>query len=549
MRLRGDSLLKHAFRLGSFVALAFVVSACASAAKDSHDSTTPPHDGPLVIDGADGAPGLESNKPPSIIYVSTTGHDNDTCGTHPSNPCKTISRGISRSATFGPPLPVHVAAGTYFESVELSDDVDVLGGYTQDFSDGPGKKATIIQGDLLSGQAIAVRADTIAHQTEFAHFTIRAANAEDESASSYGVLVGDSPDLILNHLTITAGNGVAGRASVAGGAGTNGVPGDKGINGVNPLFPIIPPLLCHSAASGTTGFYGEGGKSTCGEPGGRGGRGEYLILIGSCNGEDGVAGHGASGVTAVCDATTAGRAGTGSKSVEESNCSGTPTGGPTTDGTAGCPGSGGPSGGPAKTGSSIGTVGSGGLYVGAAGEDGVPGTSGHGGGGGGGAGYFSGCSGMPIWGGGGGGGGAGGCGGLGGHGGGGGGGSFGVLITKGYSTIRVVDCVITTGAGGAGGSGGKGGVGGAGGPGGAKASHGGGGGSGASGGLGGDGGPGGGGAGGPSIGVFVAQGTLPATNGTTFKLGAPGAGGKGATGAPDGIKGTAEKTLVAPPKS
>ncbi|PID37901.1 MAG: hypothetical protein CSB49_08350, partial [Proteobacteria bacterium] len=396
-------VLNPRLRSVALVAAALIGGACASAAKDSPDQGIEPLTDGQAFEGSvgDGLPGDGVRPGAAAIYVSKGGVDTPTCGKNPAEACKTITRGITRAATFTPPRSVRVAGGSYLESVDLVDEVSVYGGYNQTFTDGPAKETTTIEGKLISGEAIAVQAANITTHTELAHVTIRAPDAESDSASSYGVLVGDSPGLVLSHLTIEAGKGGSGGAVGTGKPGAAGDPGGKGVDGVSAL-PLPLPLACGSAAAGAAGYYGEGGKSSCGQPGGNGGKGDFISITGGCDGQDGIAGSSASGATAACSASTPGRAGKGGKDGKEKDCSGTPTLTRPGDGAAGCAGASGDSGDPGVAGAEVGGVTASGLYQPADGGAGKTGEDGLGGGGGGGGGSFSSCS-LPEWGGGGGG--------------------------------------------------------------------------------------------------------------------------------------------------
>jgi hypothetical protein len=165
------------------------------------------------------------------IYVSTTGQDTPDCGDSPTNACKSVKRGVVRARASNPPLPVKVAGGTYFESVTLADQVSVFGGYSQDFDQGPGFEKTIIQGGLIGGEAIAVKAENITRETQLAYLTIRSANAEQAGGSSYGIWLGDCPRLRMHHLTIIVGYGSDGQKGAPSKTGAIGKPGDKGFDG------------------------------------------------------------------------------------------------------------------------------------------------------------------------------------------------------------------------------------------------------------------------------------------------------------------------------
>jgi hypothetical protein len=210
------------------------------------------------------------------IYVSTTGQDTPDCGDSPTNACKSVKRGVVRARASNPPLPVKVAGGTYFESVTLADQVSVFGGYSQDFDQGPGFEKTIIQGGLIGGEAIAVKAENITRETQLAYLTIRSANAEQAGGSSYGIWLGDCPRLRMHHLTIIVGYGSDGQKGAPSKTGAIGKPGDKGFDG-DFAFPF---LACGTVQPGAPGYFGAGGVSDCNKNGGNGGRGDLVSIVG-----------------------------------------------------------------------------------------------------------------------------------------------------------------------------------------------------------------------------------------------------------------------------
>ena len=532
--------------------LALILGACAKGTKIYDDKGVPPSDGPHKLDSkkGDGLPddlGDTDGTGAGVIYVSAKGTDGMQCGQTPQTACQTITRGIARAQVYAPVRPVLVASGVYNESVVMVEGIDLRGGYSVDFKQGPGQGQSIINGTNINGKAIAVKAENITSTTTLLAFTVKAPNASGAGESSYGVYLEDSPKLVLKELNITAGNGAAG---AAGAVGAQGIVGNNGQNGKDGLANLpLPPPFCNSAQAGGGSFYGEGGVApqsatgACADAGANGGRGEAGVTLVSCDGENGKAATGSSGAVSSCDATSAGKGGSGGKNGEE-GCDGGTTK-PATSGAGGCPGTMGGDGVDGGGGAALGKMSSAGLYEPAVAEEGKSGTKGSpAGGGGGGGGYIT-CSGLTPskWGGGGGGGGSGGCGGVGGGGGGGGGGAFGIFIVKGYTGQIIENCTIKTGKGGAGGKGGgggPGGYGGAGGAGGKGNNAAGDGGAGGKGGDGGKGGSGGGGGGGPVIGIYIGSGDQPTISGTTYTLGTPGAGGAGTGASNSGATGKSQ---------
>src|SRR5438067_13075646 len=70
---------------------------------------------------------------PPAIFVSTAGND-ALPGTSPATAVRHVGVGILRALSCaGAPCLVLIAAGTYQEQVQLHEDVNLWGGYTQDF--------------------------------------------------------------------------------------------------------------------------------------------------------------------------------------------------------------------------------------------------------------------------------------------------------------------------------------------------------------------------------------------------------------------------------
>ena len=327
-----------------------------------------------------------------------------------TSPVKTIAKAIQLAAAANPVRDVYVISDTYPESVELTDNVGLYGGYAADGSRAR-SNTTVIHG---SPQAILAEGDTgVVVQL------LTLEGERDLAGSAYGVRAVSASRLVLAGVTARA---------LAGGPGSPGRTGDQGGNGPKGVDggSNVPDAECNA---------GPGGTAPDTAPGGAGGRGGV--------GRNGSIGSGAEG------GTTA-NSGTGGSP-------GVPTG--TRIGGAGGAGHAGDPGAPAIVPSALPAGPTWSPVNGFAGKDGTPG--GGGGGGAGARGATDDTQGEAACGGGGGGGGGGGFGGKPGEGGGGGGGSFG-----GYLVDSSLAATGSTLAGGAGGSGGDGGSGGPGGPGG-----------------------------------------------------------------------------------
>ncbi|MGN6110365.1 MAG: hypothetical protein ACTHU0_35000 [Kofleriaceae bacterium] len=435
------------------------------------------------------------------IFVSPAGNNSATCGLVHTDPCQTISFGITRAVEAGRPH-VYVQAGTYTGSITMANGVSVFGGYNFNWR----RQAYSAAGHTvtISGGIPAVRFNGITAPTWLDNVVVRSSNATGASGSSVAVVITSSQAVELRGVLVEPGAGTAGldggNGNIGAGGGTGGtdIPGCENSSG-----------FCSSCSRPAGGL---AGASSCGRPGGVGGQ----------------PGHGTGGGSPGGTGTIGTPGGAGASCGGSRSCGGQV-------GFDGAIGQNGPNG---SGGTNIGTF-SGFTYVAANGTSGVDGGHGNGGGGGGGGG--GGDDDCDSYGSSGGGGGGGGCGGTRGTSGSGGGGSFGVIALD--SQLTISSSLIAGGTGGGGGRGGNGGTGGAGGTGGNGGPYGGGGeqddgGDGARGGRGGNGGrggDGGGGGGGPSVAVVClgASANTVTVLGSTLSPGTGGSGGtSGAAGAP-----------------
>ena len=450
------------------------------------------------------------------VFVSLTG--NDTFPGTMTQPKRTIAAGIATAAGSAR-KDVLIGLGTYFESITLSNAVNLYGGYNP--SSG-WSRTTADTTRVQSPNPIGVVGNGIFSETKLQLLTISAASASGADAagagrSSFGILIIQSQNVFLEGLTILPGNASNG---LDGANGTGGATGSSG-----------------GSASGMAA--GGGGASSCGGTGGGGAPGVLCPSPGTA---------GSRGSTATGGATGAfgGLGGTAGFCDIVSSFNG---GNAPPVGSAGTTGANGPAGTP---GANVGNIDI--FTFEYRPPGGGAGTAGSGGGGGGGGGSGGGTAhGTPIFcsdcfcisSGAGGGGGGGGCGGAAAAGGAGGGASFGIVSFA--SGMQILNVQVVTGGGGRGGRGGTGGIGGPGGGGGAGAlgmthsnncstrS----GGNGAGGSLGGNGGVGGSGAGGTGgpVACVVHRGSSLVVQGLSCSLGSPGAGGAGGIGAPVGSTG------------
>ena len=429
--------------------------------------------------------GIDGNQA-RAIFVSPVG-DDASPGSR-TQPKRTFTNAVNTAAAQD--KDVYATSGSYAETLSVADGVDVYGGYGVNWSRALSSQ-TRLTGPPGAGRRDGGLAVNLTETTRLQLLTFEPGDASF-GQSSYGLRVVNGGDLVVERVTVIAGNGSDGAAGSDGGQGANGGKGDDG---------------------GPGNTQGQPGTSAAGRVGGTGGFGGIF----GDPGDNGTPG------------TLPPPAGTGA-------------GGP--GGNDG-PGSAGENGDGAVVNGTNGSGGFGGTVVGdewrsTSGGNGGTGNPGNGGGGGGGGGADPDDDGPQGWAGGGGGGG--GSGGGGGGGAAGGGGSFGILLVNSPGVV-IRDSTITAMDGGDGGFGGDRGIPGAGGPRGLGEDPFGDGHNGGNGGVGGAGsfgGWGGGGAGGPSFAVF--RFNSPTTmSGNTLQFGSGGAGG-GSGGPGDGGSGAAGAT-------
>ena len=464
------------------------------------------------------------------IFVATTGDDAATCGLTYQTPCATVQKGITRAIIASRPH-VYVQAGVYSGVVTLQNNVSIFGGYDTGWQRGPRGVAgheTRLVGALDSGegQFMTVKAISLIVQTTVADVVIEGPDASGSvgpnGRSSYAVYARDASAapaaLLLQRVTIVAGDGAPGAAGTSGANATNVSP-TVGMEGQPGGGASEFTTTCNSSSHGGGGPRGSNSCSGGSDPsGGAGGNGGEMDSSCPC-------------AFSSCDATSGDGGGNAAVVVASLGLGG---GGAAANSCLDGPGGGGQpgriiNGAAGSTATAAGSL-SLGYWIGRASSGGGTGQNGGGGGGGGGSG---GCdSGTDSYGTGGGGGGAGGCAAPAGGGGGGAGGSSFAVFAIG-STVSVAECAIQLGVGGAGGAGGVGGRGQSGGPGGGAGPGSGDSAPGGGGGAGVHGGHGGGGAGGPggnSFGIFSFGSTVPQS--CTFSGGASGGGGAGGASAP-----------------
>jgi hypothetical protein len=484
-------------------------------------------------DGAPDAPACDPASAPSetacvideryAVFVSPAGSDSTGEGSR-LHPYATLGKALLQAAAAHARVYACSTLGPFREAVTLDTSLDgaaLFGGFDcGDWAYVPGSST-----ELDSTSTTGIRVGGLTTGLHIEDFVITAQDATDPGGSSFGMFVAGSRNVVLRHVTLTAGKGAKGADGANGFDGPVPVAAEKGAQG-NP-----GTAACEVSQGENVG--GAEVETTCrgapsGSKGGHGGIGQS---------QDASAGAGADGLPSLGQ----GNAGSGEHGSSWSCGVGSDLGG----GNAGAPGQSQPTAGGAQGMGTLSAVG----YGTADGNDGLDGTPGQGGGGGGGADAPSQCdNGRAPTGASGGSGGGGGCGGRGGKGGMGGGASIALASVN--SSITVANCTFAAQDGGAAGNGGmgqRGGQGGVPGPpalgtGSSKDSC-----PGGYGGPGGNGGNAGGGAGGPSVGIAYV-GTAPSFGSdsaiTVATNAAPGgADGSGATtGSGAGAAGLLAKT-------
>ncbi|HME54172.1 MAG TPA: hypothetical protein VKM55_18245 [Candidatus Lokiarchaeia archaeon] len=453
----------------------------------------------------------------SDVFVAPNGTDVASYGTQ-TQPFKTISYGIEEAQVNGK-TDVIVATGTYNETIELVNGINILGGYSSDFNlcSEQELRAVVRNGS----QRWTINGSGITTPTRLDGLIIYGPPETSAGTDSYGIYLEDCDShLLISNCTVLGG----GAGSGAGGTtGQNGASGNAGAFGIN----VTAYAGTNSNAGGACGrLTGLGGEKL------DGGNGSTTIWGPQFAPQ-------APGLTAAGGGACGG-AGGYNYWYDSGGTITLPTG--WIDGKTGTNGGQGTNGfqGP-RGGSASGIITSKEWHA-YAGSNGGNGTNGYGGGGGGAGGCQVNQTGLGQLGGSGGGGGSGGAAGTCGGGGGGGGGAFCIFLyfTSSATSLPIIQGnMLYLGRGGCGGSGGIGGTGGLGGAGGGGGRNPytktplmivGKGGNGGIGGEGGAGGGGGGGCGGCSCGIFTVNAVSPSygtSNSIITTTGQAGTGGHG----------------------
>jgi hypothetical protein len=184
----------------------------------------------------------------AAVFVAPSGSD-DASGSRDA-PVKTLTKAVELAT--GSDKAVYVCLGTYVETLALTAGVAIHGGY--DCENGWARTQQLPLVAPESGTPL-----TIVNVTEpviVDRLALRAPDAVDPGASSIGALVATSPDVVLTHVDITAGNGAAGipgePVTADDGASGTGEPGESlSIRNCDNTVTSTPrPLDCMRVAAG-----------------------------------------------------------------------------------------------------------------------------------------------------------------------------------------------------------------------------------------------------------------------------------------------------------
>lgn len=201
-------------------------------------------------------------------HVSLTGLDTHS-GTATA-PFRTLAVALAAAAANGH-IPLRVGAGTYTETLDFPDGVDVTGGYDAAWARSSGSRSVIDAGSGSSRMLALTSAD-------YRGLEFRAANATTPGASSIAAVVQNcGSGVTFADCAFVAGNGAAGAIGVSGATGTNGGGYGGGFGGMgaywSPSQPAQPGEPGEGPGGGTAGAAGggDGGDGAAGVSGSHGG--------------------------------------------------------------------------------------------------------------------------------------------------------------------------------------------------------------------------------------------------------------------------------------
>ncbi|GEM_PF-4960554 len=201
---------------------------------DDNDKSINPGDGQDIVEEFD---------PDTILFVAPGGTGD---GTY-NNPLGSIRTAIDIAGQNDTFSTIFLAVGEFHESIIINHGVNISGGHNPDSSWALfGDDSTILYGDFIDSEAVAVFIQDIESQVSINYLTIMAHDAVYPRRDSYGVICSNASGVdkvkFANCLIIS-------------GNGADGTDGQGGINGIN----------------GEDGYYSRAGQVPI--PGGGGGRG------------------------------------------------------------------------------------------------------------------------------------------------------------------------------------------------------------------------------------------------------------------------------------
>jgi len=214
--------------------------------------------GPLPRDGGrdvDTATSRDSVWFDSAVFVRPGGQGNG----GPRGPLGSIQQAIDYAAASTGRNRVVIAIGTYYESLTITRPLLVMGGRNPDNGWAPYDGAyTIITGDSIGGEAIAVLIRDVESPVTFHNLVISAGDASRPGGGSYSMYVSQCDSVVLIDCAVRAGRGAHGAA------GLDGRPGIDGVDGGS-WPPMVGP--CRGGLGGEGGAEGEPFEYNPGGPG------------------------------------------------------------------------------------------------------------------------------------------------------------------------------------------------------------------------------------------------------------------------------------------
>ncbi len=167
------------------------------------------------------------------VFVSLDGSPNGTGRI--DDPVDSVYLGKS-NALFNGKTHVYVSLGTYNERVQLDSGIGIYGGYASYMTDPAtsplGWKRGLNYEVILNGDRIGMLASQIGERTVVQLVTVMSHSGDDEDVNSYGIYSRTADFLVLDHVTVEAGDGRDGVSGFTygqdGADGPDGRPGKAG---------------------------------------------------------------------------------------------------------------------------------------------------------------------------------------------------------------------------------------------------------------------------------------------------------------------------------